>query len=87
MRKIALTILGALLIVGSAARIASAAEGHVRADSSNYRGAHNWSKQRIFRAPQARARPNVDSNIEELQKEQDLQWGCGWPLCASAGGG
>ena len=86
MPKIAFTILGALLIVGSAARIASADEGHARADSSNHRGAHNWSKPSFFKIPQTRARSNVDPNIEELRREQDPQ-GCGWPLCGSANGG
>jgi hypothetical protein len=85
MRKIAFTILGALLIVGSTGRIASAAKDHLCVHSSNYRGAYNWSNQPTV--PQTRARPNVDPNIEELQKEQDLQWGCGWLFCASAGGG
>jgi hypothetical protein len=37
----------------------------------------------FYEAPQTRVRPN----IEELQQEQDHEWGCGWPFCASAHGG
>jgi hypothetical protein len=87
MRRTVLAMLGSLFIAGSTAQIAAATEHHARTgscdDRSNYCRAYNQSNQPFYRASHTTGRPN----IEEFQKMQDLEWGCGWPFGASANGG
>jgi hypothetical protein len=87
MRHTTLIIFGALLIVGSATHVVKASEHHARrgppSDRSNYSATYKPLNEPLYEFRQTRNRPG----IEELQKEQDLEWGCGWPYCESAGGG
>jgi hypothetical protein len=56
MRKAALTILGALLIAGSAVQMATASEHQLR----NYRRAYNQSNDPIGTAPRTLVRPDTN---------------------------
>jgi hypothetical protein len=56
MRKTALTILGALLITGSAVQMATASEHQVR----NYRRAYNQWNEPIGTAPRTLVRPDTN---------------------------
>jgi hypothetical protein len=63
MRKTVLTILGALLIIGSAVQMATASNYHVYSrghDRSDYRRAYNQSNEPFYVAPQSREGRNVE---------------------------
>ena len=59
MRKTVLTILGVLLIAGSAGQMANASEHHVR--RSDYRGAYNQANESFYAIPQTRAGRNMEN--------------------------
>jgi hypothetical protein len=64
MRKTVLTILGALLITGSAVQVASASNYHVYNrghDRSAFRGAYNQVNEPFYAAPQTRAGRNIEN--------------------------
>ena len=64
MRKTVLTILGALLITGSAVQVAAASNYHVYSrgyDQSDYRRAYNQSNEPFYAAPQSREERNMEN--------------------------
>jgi len=64
MRKTALTILGALLITGSAVQLASASNYHVYRwghDRSDYRRSYNQVNKPFYAVPQTREDRNMEN--------------------------
>jgi hypothetical protein len=64
MRKTVLTILGALLITGSAVQVAAASNYHVYSgghDRSDYRRSYNQVTEPFYAAPQTREGRNMEN--------------------------
>jgi hypothetical protein len=76
MRKAAITIIGALLIAGSAAQVATASEHHTRTD----RGHHRWDRtynqlrEPSYAAPQTREGYNYGKPPANESRSCDIKW-------------
>jgi hypothetical protein len=76
MRKTALTLLGALLIAGSAAQVATASEHHARRGQDHHRWDRSYNQLRdpAYAAPQVRQDYNYGKPPANESRSCDIKW-------------
>jgi hypothetical protein len=74
MRKAAFTPIGALLIAGSAAQVATASEHHARGGQDHHRWDRSYNQAPAYAAPQTREGYNYGKPPANESRSCDIKW-------------
>jgi hypothetical protein len=74
MRKAAFTLLGALLIAGSAVQMATASEHHARTGQNHHRWDRTYNQAPPYAAPQTREGYNYGKPPANESRSCDIKW-------------